>query len=204
MRTHSIRPLQANYSLCGDFRTISKLVLCAVMIRGRHRGLPVAIDRSILLPSDLEALHGLSNDRTQSISVSQTLKNTFSIGGLGEKLPRMDTLRRARTRTFSRGYTGGEKPEPMQSGRSNISRPSRLREETGPTSPVIQFAPAPQVPKREGGLRPTLNGYLSTIYSENPSPAETPDPDRHSSGMVDGDSTIQDGNEIGESKDKTS
>ena len=34
----------ANYSLCGDFRTLSKLILCAVMIRGRHRGLPVAIE----------------------------------------------------------------------------------------------------------------------------------------------------------------
>ena len=26
-------------------------MLCAVMLRGRHRGLPVAIDRAVLLPS---------------------------------------------------------------------------------------------------------------------------------------------------------
>ncbi|GAA5838939.1 hypothetical protein JCM3766R1_004534 [Sporobolomyces carnicolor] len=41
-------------SLSGVLRTLSKLVLIATMVRGRHRGLPVAIDRSILLPSELE------------------------------------------------------------------------------------------------------------------------------------------------------
>lgn len=40
------------YSFCGGWHTVSKLVLCAVMIRGRHRGLPVAIDRAILLPGE--------------------------------------------------------------------------------------------------------------------------------------------------------
>ncbi|KAL1970417.1 hypothetical protein VTN77DRAFT_5578 [Rasamsonia byssochlamydoides] len=40
------------YSFSGGWHTLSKLVLCAVMIRGRHRGLPVAIDKAILLPGD--------------------------------------------------------------------------------------------------------------------------------------------------------
>ncbi|KAL8631258.1 hypothetical protein Q9189_003022 [Teloschistes chrysophthalmus] len=40
------------YSFSGGWHVFSKLVLCAVMIRGRHRGLPVAIDRAVLLPSD--------------------------------------------------------------------------------------------------------------------------------------------------------
>ncbi|KAG2418140.1 hypothetical protein HFD88_001241 [Aspergillus terreus] len=39
-------------SLCGQFSTFSKVVICAMMIRGRHRGLPNQIDRSILLPSE--------------------------------------------------------------------------------------------------------------------------------------------------------
>ena len=43
-----------SFSLSGRFRTLSKLIVIAVMIRGRHRGLPVAIDRAVLLPSDLE------------------------------------------------------------------------------------------------------------------------------------------------------
>ena len=40
------------YSLSGAFQTGSKLILCVVMLRGRHRGLPLAIDRSILLPGE--------------------------------------------------------------------------------------------------------------------------------------------------------
>ncbi|KAJ4313384.1 hypothetical protein N0V94_006968 [Neodidymelliopsis sp. IMI 364377] len=39
-------------SLCGHFTIFSKLVICAMMIRGRHRGLPYALDRAITLPSD--------------------------------------------------------------------------------------------------------------------------------------------------------
>ncbi|KAI4263649.1 MAG: hypothetical protein L6R42_001211 [Xanthoria sp. 1 TBL-2021] len=42
----------AAYSFSGDWHVASKLILCAVMLRGRHRGLPVAIDRAILLPGD--------------------------------------------------------------------------------------------------------------------------------------------------------
>jgi len=42
-----------NTSFSGAMGTASKLVLCSVMLRGRHRGLPAAIDRSVLLPGEL-------------------------------------------------------------------------------------------------------------------------------------------------------
>lgn len=44
-------------SLCGHFTIFSKLVICAMMIRGRHRGMPYALDRAITLPSDRLADH---------------------------------------------------------------------------------------------------------------------------------------------------
>ncbi|KAJ3542209.1 hypothetical protein NMY22_g3597 [Coprinellus aureogranulatus] len=44
----------ANYSFSGAFGTVSKLVFCAVMIRGRHRGLPVAIDRAVMFPREFQ------------------------------------------------------------------------------------------------------------------------------------------------------
>ncbi|KAJ4418037.1 hypothetical protein N0V82_005791 [Gnomoniopsis sp. IMI 355080] len=44
-------PNQA-YSFSGGWYTGSKLVLCLVMLRGRHRGLPVALDRAVRLPGD--------------------------------------------------------------------------------------------------------------------------------------------------------
>lgn len=37
-------------SLSGEFTIFSKLVICAMMIRGRHRGLPYALDRAVMLP----------------------------------------------------------------------------------------------------------------------------------------------------------
>jgi hypothetical protein len=41
-----------NYSFCGGWHTISKLILVAVMLRGRHRGLPLAIDKAVMLPDE--------------------------------------------------------------------------------------------------------------------------------------------------------
>lgn len=39
------------HRFCGSWSTLSKLVVCAVMLRGRHRGLPVAIDRAVMCKS---------------------------------------------------------------------------------------------------------------------------------------------------------
>ena len=44
-----------NTSFSGRFGVLSKLVIIAMQIRGRHRGLPYELDRAILLPS--ESLH---------------------------------------------------------------------------------------------------------------------------------------------------
>lgn len=40
------------YSFSGSWRTASKLALILVMLRGRHRGLPVAIDHAVQLPGE--------------------------------------------------------------------------------------------------------------------------------------------------------
>ncbi|RAL05454.1 putative potassium transporter [Aspergillus ibericus CBS 121593] len=42
----------SNASFCGSWHAISKLILAAVTLRGRHRGLPVAIDRAVMLPNE--------------------------------------------------------------------------------------------------------------------------------------------------------
>ncbi|BCR89823.1 potassium ion transporter [Aspergillus chevalieri] len=41
-----------NTSFVGEFQVISKLVIIAMQVRGRHRGLPYSLDRAILLPSE--------------------------------------------------------------------------------------------------------------------------------------------------------
>jgi potassium uptake Trk family protein len=49
------------YSLSGAFQSLSKVVMLAVMLRGRHRGLPLAIDRSILLPGE-DLMHKMDKE----------------------------------------------------------------------------------------------------------------------------------------------
>jgi Trk-type K+ transport system membrane component len=49
-----------NTSFSGQFHTLSKLIIIAMQIRGRHRGLPYGLDRAILLPS--ESLHQKENE----------------------------------------------------------------------------------------------------------------------------------------------
>ena len=39
-------------SLSGEFTVFSKLVICVMMLRGRHRGLPYKLDRAIVLPGE--------------------------------------------------------------------------------------------------------------------------------------------------------
>lgn len=35
-----------NFAFCGAFGPLSKLIVIVIMVRGRHRGLPVAVDRA--------------------------------------------------------------------------------------------------------------------------------------------------------------
>ncbi|KAH9012506.1 hypothetical protein EDB85DRAFT_1831065, partial [Lactarius pseudohatsudake] len=41
-----------NFPLSGAMSRLSKLIICAAMLRGRHRGLPVALDRAIVFPTE--------------------------------------------------------------------------------------------------------------------------------------------------------
>ncbi|KAJ2931924.1 hypothetical protein H1R20_g5183, partial [Candolleomyces eurysporus] len=42
-----------NFSFVGSFKPLSKLIVIIIMIRGRHRGLPVAVDRAVQLPKEM-------------------------------------------------------------------------------------------------------------------------------------------------------
>ncbi|KAL0072467.1 hypothetical protein AAF712_000230 [Marasmius tenuissimus] len=64
---HTLKdPKQANFSMSGSFRPLSKLIVCVVMLRGRHRGLPVAIDRAVMLPQEFHKNDDNANDDTAS------------------------------------------------------------------------------------------------------------------------------------------
>lgn len=55
-----------NFSLVGTMKPLSKIVVIIIMIRGRHRGLPVAIDRAVLLPTEL-VVNSAGNRSSDSI-----------------------------------------------------------------------------------------------------------------------------------------
>ena len=73
-----------NASFSAEFKTLSKLIIIAMMLRGRHRGLPYALDRAVLLPSENlhkkeseEAARRL-NRRSMSVSKSATIDRDFA------------------------------------------------------------------------------------------------------------------------------
>ncbi|KAG9312203.1 cation transport protein-domain-containing protein [Chiua virens] len=93
-----------NYSLSGAFRPLSKLVLCLVMLRGRHRGLPVAIDRAVVLPYEFERMQD-SPDSPSGVDDKQYSFGAFS-RPVGESIKNEPT-------TAGRERVGTEKAIPV-------------------------------------------------------------------------------------------
>lgn len=73
-----------NASFSAEFSVVSKLVVIAMQVRGRHRGLPYELDRAVLLPSD--SLHKKEDEdaakrvqrRNSSISNLEPVGRTLS------------------------------------------------------------------------------------------------------------------------------
>lgn len=77
----------AAYSFCGGWHTVSKLILCAVMLRGRHRGLPVALDRAVQLPGADGELGSLEEEdemlrRPGTLSSGDNIRKRSSSGNV--------------------------------------------------------------------------------------------------------------------------
>lgn len=92
-----------DYSLSGSFRTLSKLILMVVMLRGRHRGLPLAIDRSILIPGQ---------------DLFQQMDEEYNTQGQPSKELELE-IRRTETESGRKGINGDEEtegPEAKQDG----------------------------------------------------------------------------------------
>lgn len=67
-----------NASFSTEFHVLSKLVIIAMQIRGRHRGLPYELDRAILLPS--ESLQEKEAKEAERV-MSRVQRRRSSIGG---------------------------------------------------------------------------------------------------------------------------
>ncbi|KAK3356950.1 cation transport protein-domain-containing protein [Lasiosphaeria hispida] len=80
-----------NASLSSQFTVIGKLVIIAMMIRGRHRGLPYGLDRAILLPS--EAL----NDKEVADAEARLARQMSHVSAATNGLRRGSVPRRRRS-----------------------------------------------------------------------------------------------------------
>lgn len=54
----SLGVMGVDASLCSQFSVWGKLIIIAMEIRGRHRGLPYGLDRAVILPSESRLLSG--------------------------------------------------------------------------------------------------------------------------------------------------
>lgn len=109
-------------SFSGQFRTLSKLIIIAMQIRGRHRGLPYALDRAILLPS--ESLHQKENEdatrrarrNSNALDVGMSTSMSMSMDRGGAGLTRQGTgLSRMSTASGDAGRpSAGDRFKPKQ------------------------------------------------------------------------------------------
>lgn len=75
-----------NASFSSQFKVISKLVIIAMQIRGRHRGLPYELDRAVLLPS--ESLHRKeAKEAERMIQRRGSQISQFDMRQTGSRLP---------------------------------------------------------------------------------------------------------------------
>ncbi|KAF1848050.1 high affinity potassium transport protein [Cucurbitaria berberidis CBS 394.84] len=103
-----------NTSFSGQFRTLSKLIIIAMQIRGRHRGLPYALDRAILLPS--ESLHQKENE--DATRRARRSSNALDVG--------MDGITRTGTGLSRRSSISGETGRPTTADRFKPKQLKRI------------------------------------------------------------------------------
>ncbi|KAI0718158.1 TrkH-domain-containing protein [Cerioporus squamosus] len=92
-----------NYSLSGGMHTLSRLIIIVVMLRGRHRGLPVALDRAVLMPSEFLPTHP-TNHPPQSKERDEEVQHDAERADIPSPLRNPEALQarmRMRTRTIS-------------------------------------------------------------------------------------------------------
>ncbi|SMR56893.1 unnamed protein product [Zymoseptoria tritici ST99CH_1E4] len=104
-----------NASFSAEFKTISKLIIIAMMVRGRHRGLPYALDRAILLPSEkLQQKEAEESERRTNIrrrgSAFAEENNTFNRNTTWED-SELDNYGLPRQHTIDQVTTGGASAE---------------------------------------------------------------------------------------------
>ncbi|KAI6465184.1 hypothetical protein MCOR17_005136 [Pyricularia oryzae] len=93
-----------NTSLVGQFSTVGKLVIVAMQIRGRHRGLPYGLDRAVLLPGDSR---NVTEEKKEAAHADNSLDTQFQLhrraSGMSTATQGVgSSVRRGRSRSMTR------------------------------------------------------------------------------------------------------
>ncbi|KAG5941855.1 hypothetical protein E4U53_007330 [Claviceps sorghi] len=88
-----------NASLCSQFTVLGKLVIIAMQIRGRHRGLPYGLDRAILLPSE-EKFRREAQEQEAVLARTNTVVSHATTSGMQRQ---GTSLTRTRSKSRERG-----------------------------------------------------------------------------------------------------
>ncbi|TGJ80091.1 hypothetical protein E0Z10_g8660 [Xylaria hypoxylon] len=128
-----------NASLVAQFSVLGKLVIIAMMIRGRHRGLPYGLDRAVLLPSE-----NLNRKEAEDVEMRlQRRQSALSVAPSADRRP--SSRRRDRSRSVDRrnlitgllhigpAYSVAKSEAKSEAKLENI-RPDTLRRYTSATS----------------------------------------------------------------------
>ena len=134
-----------NESLCSQFTVVGKLVICAMMIRGRHRGLPYGLDRAILLPSE-------SLNAKEAADADARMARRGSAVSLATQGARGTSARRGRSRSVDRVnsniFTQFLHPGPAMPNEPTIMPRKRVSTEPAPEDVGPYDQPWAGLPRR--------------------------------------------------------
>lgn len=117
---------EVNASLCSQFSVVGKLVICAMMLRGRHRGLPYGLDRAILLPSEsLNAKEAADADARMARRGSAVSLHTQGARGTSARRGRSRSVDRVNSNIFTQFLH----PGPALPNEPTIMPPKRMSTE---------------------------------------------------------------------------
>ena len=139
-------------SFSAEFNVVSKLVIIAMQIRGRHRGLPYELDRAILLPSD--SLHK-KEDEDAARRIQRRASSLSNFEPIGHPLASRTPTAGATSAVLSTNTataSGQDHGDKESEKNSDWERNPRLHARRGLGRLMAGLADGPRLRSREGTI----------------------------------------------------
>lgn len=154
----------SNASFSAQFGVIAKLVIIALQIRGRHRGLPYELDRAILLPS--ETLH----QRELQEEAKRARRNSQGTMMTGAALTNVTSQSSGKSSNSNANSNGNgimdEKAEGSSSGTSYGAVGGKRREKSTGNFLSSMLHPGPPAVRRYSSHRKNTDESLERRYRD--------------------------------------